>query len=96
MNSSQLTGILRAVVPAIVAYLAGKGILFDADTWNIIIGSLVSIIAAVWSAKVHTESSTVIAAAEVPGVSVRVGALASPEIKTIAADPTQPKVTSGV
>ena len=92
MNANQLAGILRAVIPALVAYLAGKGIFFDADTWNVILTSLATAGIAAWSAKVHTDSSTVTAAAAVPGVSVKVSPMASESVKAVAADPAVPNV----
>lgn len=56
MNSNQLAGILRAIIPGLAGYLAGKGIFFDADTWNVIMGGLATALVAGWSAKVHTNS----------------------------------------
>jgi hypothetical protein len=92
MNSSQLAGILRAVIPALAAYLAAKGAFFDTDTWNIILASLATAGVAAWSAKVHTDSSAVIAAAAVQGATVKIDATASPAVKAVAADPTVPAV----
>jgi len=48
MNQDQATGIVRAIVPPLVAYLAAKGIIpiGSADT---ILAAGVAIVAAVWS-----------------------------------------------
>jgi hypothetical protein len=96
MNSSQLAGILRAVIPGLAGYLAGKGIFFDANTWNIILVSLGTAGVAAWSAKVHSDSSTVIAAASIQGAKVNIDATASPALKAIARDPDQPFVGMAV
>lgn len=92
MNSSQLAGILRAIIPGLAGYLAGKGIFFDNDTWSIILGSLATAGVAAWSAKVHTDAGAVVAAAAVQGAKVSIDATAAPTLKAIAADPTQPSV----
>ena len=94
MNSSQLAGILRAVIPGLAGYLAGKGIFFDADTWNIILVSLGTAGVAAWSAKVHADSNTVIAAAAVQGVKVNIDRSAAPaSVVAVATDPSVPNVT---
>src|SRR5271166_3248948 len=92
MNSSQLAGILRAVIPGIAGYLAGKGLFFDSDTWNIILGSLATAVVAGFSAKAHTASSAVTAASEVPGVTIAVGPAAPASVQAVAVDPAVPTV----
>ena len=49
MNSSIINGILRAVIPAVIAYAAAKG--FDLSQFGseAVIGGLAAIIAAIWS-----------------------------------------------
>lgn len=59
MNSEQLQGIAKPLVAALVAYLAAKNILFDSETWNIIITSAVSIGLAVWSGFQHTDKAQI-------------------------------------
>lgn len=93
MNSSQLAGILRAIIPGLAGYLAGKGLIFDSDTWSIILGGLATAGVAAWSAKVHTDSSTVLAAKDVAGVRVNVTTAAPESVQAIAKDPSEPKVT---
>ncbi len=48
MNYDQYTGIIRAIAPAAVAYLVGKG-LITSDTAGLIVTAVVAIGAAVWS-----------------------------------------------
>jgi hypothetical protein len=54
MNYDQLTGIIRAVVPPLVAYLAAKGII-PAGSGDAILAALVAIAAAAWS--IHNNQS---------------------------------------
>ena len=49
MNSSIVNGILRAVIPAVVAYAAAKGFDISAIGSDAAIGGLAAVIAAVWS-----------------------------------------------
>jgi hypothetical protein len=58
MGTDQFTGILRAVIPAVVAYVAGKGWL-PADTAGSIGAGLITILAAIWSWKTNTPGKTV-------------------------------------
>ncbi len=48
MNYDQYTGIIRAIAPAAVAYLVGKG-LITSDTAGLIVTAVIAIGAAVWS-----------------------------------------------
>ncbi len=48
MNYDQITGILRAVIPPLVAYLAAKGIV-PAGSADAILSAVVAIAAAMWS-----------------------------------------------
>ncbi len=48
LNYDQYTGIIRAIAPAFVAYLVGKG-LITSDTAGLIVTAVVAIGAAVWS-----------------------------------------------
>jgi len=58
MGNDQFTGILRAVIPALVAYVAGKGWL-PADTASDVGAGLITIVAAMWSWKTNTPGRTV-------------------------------------
>jgi len=48
MNLDQITGVIRAVVPPLVAYLAAKGYI-PAGSADSIIAAAVAVAAAVWS-----------------------------------------------
>ena len=48
MNYDQITGIFRAIAPAIMAWLAGKGII-PADSGGDIISAIIAVGAAIWS-----------------------------------------------
>ncbi len=48
MNYDQYTGIIRAIAPAVVAYLVGKGWI-TSDTAGLIVTAVVAFGAAVWS-----------------------------------------------
>lgn len=49
MNASIIAGILRAIVPAIVAYAAAKGFDLSALGTDAVIGGAAAVVAAVWS-----------------------------------------------
>ncbi len=54
MNSEQITGIAKPLIGAVVGYLAASHLFFDAQTWNIILTSLVTIGLAIWSYRQNT------------------------------------------
>lgn len=54
MNADQLTGIIRAVVPALLAYLVGKGYITQSSVGDIT-AAIVAIGAAGWS--IHNNQS---------------------------------------
>jgi hypothetical protein len=58
MGTDQFTGILRAIVPAVVAYVAGKGWL-PADTASNVGAGIITVLAAMWSWKTNTPGRTV-------------------------------------
>ncbi len=79
MNQEILSGILKPLVSALVAYLAAKQILFDSNTWNIIITSLVAAAMAAWGGYQKTEKNlvkSVDALAQDPNSSVKAVILA--------------------
>jgi hypothetical protein len=58
MGTDQFTGILRAIIPAAAAFVAGKGWL-PADTASSVGAGVVTILAAIWSWKTNTPGKTV-------------------------------------
>jgi hypothetical protein len=53
MDSNIINGIIRAIGPAIVAFLVGKGII-PAGDYAAVFAGLTAIVAAVWSVKSNT------------------------------------------
>lgn len=58
MNSDMIGGIIRALGPAIVAYLVGKGAIPAGDYGSVFAG-LTALIAAVWSVKTNSTGKTI-------------------------------------
>ena len=58
MGTDQFTGILRAIVPAVTAYIAGKGWI-PADTAADVGAGVVAILAAIWSWRTNVPGKTV-------------------------------------
>ncbi len=76
MQTDQITGIVRAVVPALVAYLVGKGWIPAGSAADI--GALIlAALAAGWSVASNTKSAKTASVAAMPGTVV------SPDGKTI-------------
>jgi hypothetical protein len=48
-NPDQTGGVIRAMIPAVVAWLAAHHVLFDSDTWNIVLTCAATAVVAVWS-----------------------------------------------
>jgi hypothetical protein len=75
MNQSQISGIVRIIVPAVLAYAAGAGWIKIEDSaayTDAIVGSavgLVSLAMLIWSGFANTHSQTVASAAAIPEVS---------------------------
>jgi hypothetical protein len=78
MNQSQFLGIARAIIPAIVAYLVGRGWISESAAGEIA-AAVVTIISAIWSGFAHTDSAKL---AEVE---------AMPAVKKIVIDPMAPQ-----
>lgn len=57
MNKTQIATIAAPIISALAVWLAAKGILFDADTWNAILGAVGTAIGAVIAAKFTTGTS---------------------------------------
>ena len=87
MNGDQLGGILRAVLPAIGAYIAAKGWL-PIGTVNEIGGAIITAAVAFWSFKTNAPAAMISSVAANPEVSKIV---TTPSVA--AADPSS-KVTS--
>ncbi len=54
MNTDMIGGVIRAVLPPMIAYLIGKGVLPSGDYGSVVTG-LVALVTAVWS--VHTNKT---------------------------------------
>lgn len=59
MNQDQITGMIRAIVPAIVAYFAGRGILLNDVAIADLLVALITLGSALWSVYVHTQHRAV-------------------------------------
>jgi len=75
MNQDQITGIIRAFAPPLVAYLAAKGWI-GAESTGDITALLVAIGVALWSVAIHRRERTVAIVA------------AMPEVKKVEIEPT--------
>lgn len=67
MNQDQVTGILRAIIPAIIAYVVAKGWISASSAADIGAGAI-TILAAIWSVWNNTTASktaSVVASGEV-------------------------------
>ena len=58
MNTDQITGIIRAVVPAVVAWLVGKGYIPGGSAADVS-SALVAIGAAIWSIQNNKTGKTI-------------------------------------
>jgi hypothetical protein len=92
MNSSQLYGILRIVLPSAIAFIVGKGWVSQ-DLVTQIIGGMAAIVAASGvSAVANTTSNLAKTVADVPGLQVAVSRSAAPELQKLADDPKVPDI----
>ena len=98
LNQSQLMGILRAVVPAAIAFAVGKGWVPSADSagiTNAILTIAAALGAATWSATAHTDNAAIKEVANNPQVAqIVVKASAVDGTAAAAADNTLPKVVT--
>ena len=94
MNQNQITGLARALVPAIVAYVVGKGWLSQSDAADVS-AAIIALLAAGWSVQVHTDANAIKTVTAMPDVKAVVAQL-DPKDGVAAAviDPAQPKVIS--
>lgn len=58
MNSDMIGGIIRALGPALVAYLVGKGVLPTGD-YSGVFTAVIALLAAVWSVFTNTTGKVV-------------------------------------
>ena len=92
MNRQQLTGIARALVPALIAYIVGKGWLSQSSATDVS-AAIIALLAAGWSVQTNSDASaikTVTAMPDVKQIVVKAGAVDG--AAQAAADPAQPKV----
>lgn len=94
MNQNQITGLARALVPAIVAYIVGKGYLSQSSAADVS-AAIIALLAAGWSVQTHSDASAIKTVAAMPDVKAIV-AQPNPADGMAAAvvDPAQPKVMS--
>lgn len=94
MNQDQLLGILRMAVPTGLAYFVGNGWI-PAGAAGDVGTALIAIASAVWSYKVHTDSSKIAAVEALPDVAkIIVKATASNGVADAAADRSRSKVVA--
>jgi len=58
MNTDMIGGVIRAVLPPIVAFLIGKGVLPAGDYGSVVTG-LVALVTAVWSVRTNTTGKVI-------------------------------------
>lgn len=96
LNQSQVMGILRAVVPAAIAYAVGRGWIPSADSagiTNAILTLATAFGAAVWSSAAHTDNAIIKEASANPQIAqIVVKSSAVDGTAAAAADPSLPKV----
>ena len=96
MNSNVVMGILRALVPGLVAYAAGRGWI-SASSAGEIGAAIITLGAAAWSASTNTDAASVATVAAIPSIAkILVKSSATDGVAAAVADPSQPKVVSAV
>jgi hypothetical protein len=97
MNQDQIMGILRATVPAALAYIAGKGWI-PAGATSDVAAAVISLGAAAWSVFAHSDSAKIAATAALPTIA-KITTVVNPPpgsaAAEAAADSTQTKVVKG-
>jgi len=58
MNTDMIGGVIRAVLPPIVAFLIGKGVLPAGDYGSVVTG-FVALVTAVWSVRTNTTGKVI-------------------------------------
>jgi hypothetical protein len=94
MNSNVVMGILRALVPGLVAYAAGRGWI-SASSAGDIGAAIITLGAAAWSATTNTDAASLATVAAIPSVAkILVKPSATDGVAAAVDDPSQPKVVS--
>jgi hypothetical protein len=93
MNYDQFTGVLRALLPAMLAFAVGKAWIPSAAVGDIS-AAVLAIAAAVWSFLNNRTTAKAAAVSETPGVKVVVAQNAPEAMKELAADTTVPNVVT--
>jgi hypothetical protein len=92
MNQAQINGILRAVVPALMAYLAAKGYLSDSMAAEVG-AAIITVASAIWSAAAHTDANALKAVEAMPDVKAIVPvAGAAGAVAEAISDPARSKI----
>ena len=94
-NQSQVLGILRAVVPPLVAYLVGRGWVSESAAGEIG-AAIVTLLTAAWSVATHTDSNKLAEVEAMPAVKKIVVDSSAPSGEAAgeaALDRSRPKVT---
>jgi hypothetical protein len=58
MNTDMIGGVIRAVLPPVIAYMIGKGVLPAGDYGSVVTG-LVALVTAVWSVRTNTTGKVI-------------------------------------
>ena len=58
MNTDMIGGVIRAVLPPIIAFLIGKGVLPASDYGSVVTG-FVALVTAVWSVRTNTTGKVI-------------------------------------
>jgi len=58
MNTDMIGGVIRAVLPPVVAFLVGKGVLPAGDYGSVVTG-FVALVTAVWSVRTNTTGKVI-------------------------------------
>jgi len=96
INKDQLLGILRAVIPALMAYLVGRGWISESSAGEVG-AAIITLAAAGWSIGVHTDSAKIASVEEMPAIKkIVVDALAptGEAASQAAIDKDRPKVAT--
>jgi len=91
-NQDQLMSILRWALTTLGSFLVTNGTV-SSSAWQQITGIVMTLAPFVWGLVVHTQASTVMSAAAIPGVEpIRINSAAEPSLQKVAADRSVPSV----
>lgn len=88
MTKNQFLSLVRAALNIIGTVLMTYGVIDAEQVWPELSGAVLTLAGIGWGLYTHTYSSAVKAAAGAPGVEVRVGPTAPPQLRKLAADPS--------